>query len=45
MTHSHDLIEAKINMKTSQKIKPKKNRNFDSLFKSKWTMKHIVSFP
>ena len=44
MTHTHHLIEAKIFVKTSQKKQQqRKNRNYSSLFISKWTMKHIVS--
>ena len=46
MTHTHHLIEVKILVKTSQKKQQqRKNRNYSSLFISKWTMKHIVSLP
>ena len=48
MTHTHHLIGAIISVKTSQeknKTKQRKNRNYSSLFISKWTMKHIVSLP
>ena len=44
MAHTHEPSEAKISMKTSQKIEQRKNRNYDSCFISKWTMKHVVSF-
>ena len=44
MAHTHELSEAKIFIKTSQKIEQKKKTNYNSFFISKWTKKHVISF-